>query len=56
MQSKENTINRMKEIIDKYKQVKRRMRGQQVDASKRKLIQKMRHDALEELETLIVRL
>jgi len=56
MQNKDNAIKRMKEIISNYKEMKKKMRGQKVDASHRMLIQRVKRETLEELESLIVRL
>jgi hypothetical protein len=56
MLNKDNVIKRMKEVITNYQEIKKKMRGQPVDASRRALVQRVKHEALEELEALIVRL
>jgi len=51
-----NEIQRMKEIIAHYRNAKKKVHNKPLDAAHRQLLQRLKHEALEELETLIARL
>ena len=56
MQNRDSTIKRMKEIMAHLKDTKKELRTQPFNASLRARITRVKNEALEELESLIVRL
>jgi hypothetical protein len=56
MPNRERVVNRLKEIMDRYRNIRRRLQKEESTVANRMMMRRFRRESLEELETLIQRL